>query len=48
MPHGWRQLEGDETARLCTFDIRSGTKRLVYESVDAVIEAPNWTPDGTF
>ena len=48
MPSVWRQLEAGQTARLCTFDVQSGTVHLVYESAAAVIEAPNWTSDATF
>ncbi len=47
-PHVWRELEKGQTARLCTFDVRSGAAQLVHETFDAVIEAPNWTSDGTF
>jgi TolB protein len=47
VPRTWRQLEEGQTAQLWTVDIESGDKSLVYETRDAVIEAPNWTPDGT-
>jgi TolB protein len=42
----WRQLESGQTSRLCTFDVISGEKRLIYETADSVLEAPNWAPDG--
>jgi hypothetical protein len=45
MPDAWRQLESNQTARLCTFDIESAEKRVVYQTAGAVIEAPNWAPD---
>ena len=44
----WRQLQPSQTARLCTYDIVSGEKRVVREISDAVLEAPNWTPDGKY
>lgn len=46
MPGRGRELE-DQIARLCVYDIDSGERRVVYETADAVIEAPNWTPDGS-
>ncbi|HTT91433.1 MAG TPA: hypothetical protein VMF65_17890 [Acidimicrobiales bacterium] len=48
MANDWRQLERGQTARLCIFDIASGQKQVVYESNDGVIEAPNWSPDGSW
>lgn len=42
----WRHLEKGQISRLCTFDLVQGHKRVVYETRDAVIEAPNWSPDG--
>ena len=47
MATNWRQLENGQTARLCTFDLTSGHKHVVYETTEAVIEAPNWSPDGS-
>jgi Tol biopolymer transport system component len=44
----WRQLLANQTARLCTFDLDSREKRVVLETTEAVLEAPNWTPDGTW
>jgi TolB protein len=48
MASTWRQLEGGQAARLCTFDMTSGQKQLVFECTDGVIEAPNWSPDGSW
>jgi TolB protein len=47
MPSPWRQLEEGQRAQLWTLDVDSGERSLVYETKDAVIEAPNWTPDAT-
>jgi TolB protein len=47
MPRMWRQLEVGQRAQLWTLDVESGDKVLVYETADAIIEAPNWTPDGS-
>ena len=46
LPNTWRQLESGQTSRLCTFDLAASNKRVIYETADSVIEAPNWTPDG--
>jgi Tol biopolymer transport system component len=48
MAREWRTLEAGQKARLCIFDVVSGGRRVLYETRDAVIEAPNWTPDGRF
>ncbi len=42
----WRQLESGQTSRLCIFDLIPGQKRVIYETADSVLEAPNWSPDG--
>jgi TolB protein len=47
MPPQWRKLAPDQTSRLWTYDTKSKTRRLVHETADTVIEAPNWTPDGS-
>lgn len=41
-----RQLARGQRSLLITFDIRSGEKEVVFET-EHLIEAPNWTPDGT-
>jgi Tol biopolymer transport system component len=46
LPNTWRHLESGQTSRLCTFDLAASKKRVIYETADSVIEAPNWTPDG--
>jgi TolB protein len=47
VPGHWRGLADDQVARLWTFDIETGTRVLAYETADRVIEAPNWSPDGS-
>jgi Tol biopolymer transport system component len=47
IPTTWRQLESAQTSRLCTFDLVAGEERVIYETADSIIEAPNWSPDGT-
>ncbi|HEX3815732.1 MAG TPA: hypothetical protein VHX59_23080 [Mycobacteriales bacterium] len=44
----WRQLQANQTARLCTYDLDSREKRVVLETTESVFEAPNWTPDGAW
>lgn len=44
----WRQLESGQTARLSTFDVTTKQKQVVYEDKESVIEAPNWSPDGSW
>jgi Tol biopolymer transport system component len=44
----WRQLQSGQMARLCVFDLATREKRIVLETGDAVLEAPNWTPDGNW
>jgi TolB protein len=34
-------------SRLELLDVASGSRQLVYESLQQPLEAPNWTPDGT-
>lgn len=46
MPGHGRQFEAHQSARLCVVDIEAGERRVVYETAESVIEAPNWTPDG--
>jgi TolB protein len=48
MPENWRELQSNQSARLCTFDITSTEMTVVYETADAVIEAPNWAPNGGY
>jgi TolB protein len=48
MATNWRQLEDKQSARLWTFNIANGEQQLVYESTESVIEAPNWTSDGSW
>lgn len=38
----WRTLQPGQISRLVIVDIRSGERRTVHESTDAVFEAPNW------
>lgn len=47
MPGDWRQLGAGRVARLCTYDLASGAGTVVFETDEAVIEAPNWSPDGS-
>lgn len=41
-----RALAPGQTARLMTLSVEGTDPREVYVSKDAIIEAPNWTPDG--
>ncbi|MDR1188531.1 MAG: aldo/keto reductase [Bifidobacteriaceae bacterium] len=43
----WRKLGPGQVSRLHIYDAASGQDRVVYETDAAVIEAPNWTVDGT-
>jgi TolB protein len=43
----WRQLENGQKSRLCTYDLAPGEKRVIYETAESVLEAPNWSPDGS-
>lgn len=43
-----RRLEANQSARLCVFDIGTSERRVVYETAEMAIEAPNWTPDGSW
>ncbi|NNC12329.1 biopolymer transporter Tol [Planctomonas sp. JC2975] len=38
----WRSLASGQVSRLVVFDVATGDRTLVYESGDAVFEAPNW------
>lgn len=42
----WRHLTRGQSAQLHTFELLTGTKKLVYASESSVFEAPNWTADG--
>lgn len=42
----WRRHEPGQSSQLRVHDVETGLDRLVYETNDAVIEAPNWSPDG--
>lgn len=42
----WRALLPGQVSELCTFDMVTGEVRVIHRSSDAVLEAPNWTPDG--
>jgi TolB protein len=44
--HAQRALAPGQTARLVTLGVEGDDLRTVYVSTDAIIEAPNWTPDG--
>ncbi len=46
MPPAWRRLAPGQVARVCTFDVVTGERRVVHETSEAVVEAPNWSPDG--
>ncbi|WNI15839.1 TolB family protein [Actinacidiphila sp. ITFR-21] len=41
-----RPLAPGQRARLLVGDIDGGAPRLVHESANSALEAPNWTPDG--
>lgn len=41
-----RPLAAGQRARLLVGDIDAGEPRLVYETADSALEAPNWSPDG--
>jgi Tol biopolymer transport system component len=41
-----RPLAAGQRARLLVADIDGGEPRLVYETADSALEAPNWSPDG--
>lgn len=41
-----RPLAPGQRARLLVGDIDGGAPRLVYETADSALEAPNWSPDG--
>lgn len=43
-----RILLPGQRARLFTFDVVSGERRLVVESSSSLFEAPNWSPDGAW
>ena len=43
---GWRRLEPGQTCQVRVFDVEAGTSTLVWETAEALLEAPNWTPDG--
>ena len=45
-PFPWRDLLENQVARLCVFDLATGTSRVVYETNLGAAEAPNWTADG--
>lgn len=42
----WRSLLPGQVSELCTFDMAAGKVRVIHRSSHAVLEAPNWTPDG--
>lgn len=41
-----RPLAPGQRARLLVGDIDGGEPRLVHETADSALEAPNWSPDG--
>jgi Tol biopolymer transport system component len=41
-----RPLAAGQRARLLVADIDGGQPRLVHETADSALEAPNWSPDG--
>jgi TolB protein len=41
-----RPLAAGQRARLLVGDIDGGAPRLVHETADSALEAPNWSPDG--
>jgi TolB protein len=43
----WRALLPGQISQLCVADASTGAIDVVLESRDQVIEAPNWTPDGS-
>lgn len=42
----WRQLRPGQRSQVVVLDVRTGESTVVHESGTAVVEAPNWTPDG--
>lgn len=44
----WRTLAPGQVARLLAIDVVTGARRIVAESRELVLEAPNWSPDGSF
>lgn len=45
-PFPWRSLMNGQVAKIGVFDLETGQTEFIYETGDAVIEAPNWTLDG--
>lgn len=45
-PFPWRSLEHGQVSRIRVYDTVTGTSSAVYETDEAIIEAPNWTLDG--
>ncbi|MDR2378391.1 MAG: hypothetical protein LBD70_03040 [Bifidobacteriaceae bacterium] len=45
-PFPWRPLLDGQRSRVIVFDLATGETRVVYETDQAVLEAPNWTLDG--
>ena len=43
---GWRRLEPGQTCQVRVYDVEVGTSTLLWETDEALLEAPNWTPDG--
>ena len=43
---GWRRLQPGQTCQVLVVDVETGTSTVVWETDDALLEAPNWTPDG--
>ncbi len=46
-PFPWRSLVPGQISRIRVFDTLTGTSVEVYETDEAVVEAPNWTADGS-
>jgi Tol biopolymer transport system component len=42
----FRQLEPGQRSQLCVGDVDGGEPVVVWESSEALFEAPNWSPDG--
>ena len=43
---GWRRLRPGQRCQVLVVDVGTGSSTVVWETDDALLEAPNWTPDG--
>ena len=44
----WRQLLPGQKSRIVIFDTLTGAHRMLYETDESVVEAPNWSPNGSW